>query len=138
MPARPKKKPRKKAPGARSRSASDRATELRPPKQTLQRKQSELRALLAQRVRDARARRFMTRKALARESGISIAYLARVESGAGNISLGLLQQLALALNLPLESFLAAASGVIARLLLRRHATLPGRLTCSLAKPAFDA
>ncbi|HTQ06363.1 MAG TPA: helix-turn-helix transcriptional regulator [Polyangiaceae bacterium] len=66
--------------------------------------EGELHALLGQRVRDARARRFMTRKALAEESGISLAYLARVEGGTGNISLGLLQRLALALNLPIESF----------------------------------
>jgi XRE family aerobic/anaerobic benzoate catabolism transcriptional regulator len=68
---------------------------------------SDLHQLLAQRVRDARARRFMTRKALAQESGISVAYLARVERGTGNISLGLLQRLALGLNLPVESFFAA-------------------------------
>jgi len=68
---------------------------------------SDLHQLLAQRVRDARARRFMTRKALARESGISVAYLARIERGTGNISLGLLQRLALALNLPIESFFAS-------------------------------
>jgi len=67
---------------------------------------TDLHQSLAQRVRDARARRFMTRKALAQESGISIAYLARVERGSGNISLSLLQRLALALNLPIESFLA--------------------------------
>lgn len=107
----PPKKPPKKAPVARSPTLGNRATGLRPPKQTLQRKlqvsQGELRALLAQRVRDARARRFMSRKALAQQSGISIAYLARVESGTGNISLGLLQQLAVALNLPMESFLAS-------------------------------
>jgi XRE family aerobic/anaerobic benzoate catabolism transcriptional regulator len=67
----------------------------------------DLNKVLAQRVRDARARRFMTRKALAQQSGISLAYLARVESGTGNISLGLLQRLAPALNLPIESFFAA-------------------------------
>jgi XRE family transcriptional regulator, aerobic/anaerobic benzoate catabolism transcriptional regulator len=69
--------------------------------------ESELHALLARRVRDARARRFMTRKALAQQSGISLAYLARVENGTGNISLSLLQRLALALNLPIETFLSA-------------------------------
>jgi len=63
--------------------------------------------LLAQRVREARAQRFMTRKVLAQQSGISLAYLARVEKGTGNISLGLLQRLATALNLPIESFLSA-------------------------------
>jgi XRE family transcriptional regulator, aerobic/anaerobic benzoate catabolism transcriptional regulator len=62
--------------------------------------------MLGQRVRDARARRFMTRKTLAEESGISLAYLARVENGTGNISLGLLHRLALTLNLPIASFLA--------------------------------
>jgi XRE family aerobic/anaerobic benzoate catabolism transcriptional regulator len=67
----------------------------------------ELHELLAQRLRRARAQRFMTRKALAEQSGISLAYLARVEAGAGNISLALLQRLALALHLPIESFIAA-------------------------------
>lgn len=72
--------------------------------------QTDLHLILAQRVRDARARRFMTRKALAEESGISLAYLARVERGTGNISLGLLQRLAGALNLPIESFFAEEQG----------------------------
>ena len=71
----------------------------------------DLHAQLAERVRDARARRFMTRKALAQQSGISLAYLARVESGTGNISLSLLQRLAHALNLPIESFVAPAPEV---------------------------
>jgi XRE family aerobic/anaerobic benzoate catabolism transcriptional regulator len=68
--------------------------------------EAELHALLAQRVRLARAQRGMTRKQLAEQSGISLAYLARVESGAGNISLGLLQKLSLALNAPIAGFLA--------------------------------
>jgi len=68
--------------------------------------ESNLHSLLGKRVRDARARRFMTRKQLADQSGISLAYLARVESGTGNISLGLLDRLALALNLPIASFLS--------------------------------
>jgi XRE family aerobic/anaerobic benzoate catabolism transcriptional regulator len=49
----------------------------------------------------------MTRKALAEQSGVSLAYLARVEAGTGNISLSLLQRLALALHVPIESFVAA-------------------------------
>jgi XRE family aerobic/anaerobic benzoate catabolism transcriptional regulator len=49
----------------------------------------------------------MTRKALAEQSGVSLAYLARVEAGTGNISLALLQRLALALHVPIESFVAA-------------------------------
>ncbi len=62
--------------------------------------------LVGARLRDARARRFITRKTLAEQSGISLAYLARVENGTGNISLGLLQRLALTLNLPIASFLS--------------------------------
>jgi XRE family transcriptional regulator, aerobic/anaerobic benzoate catabolism transcriptional regulator len=69
--------------------------------------ESSLHQRLGQRVREARARRFMTRKQLAQQSGISLAYLARVESGTGNISLGLLQRVALALSLPIASFLSA-------------------------------
>lgn len=65
--------------------------------------EQEIHERLAQRLRRARAERFMTRKALAEQSGISLAYLARVEAGTGNISLALLQRLALALNLPIES-----------------------------------
>ncbi|HEY8554662.1 MAG TPA: helix-turn-helix transcriptional regulator [Burkholderiales bacterium] len=68
--------------------------------------EAELHALLARRVRAAREQRFMSRKQLAQQSGISLAYLARIESGTGNISLGLLHKLAVALNLPIESFLA--------------------------------
>src|SRR5690606_22217454 len=49
----------------------------------------------------------MTRRQLARESGISLAYLARVERGAGNLSLDLLQRLAAALNLPAPELLSA-------------------------------
>ena len=50
----------------------------------------------------------MTRKALAEQSGISLAYLGRVETGTANISLALLQRLALALHLPIESFVSTA------------------------------
>ena len=78
-----------------------------PGKLALEVNEGQLHELLGQRVREARARRFMTRKGLAEESGISLAYLARVEGGTGNISLGLLQRLALALNLPIESFFSS-------------------------------
>jgi len=68
--------------------------------------EDEVHDLLAQRVRYARAQRFMTRKQLAEQSGISLAYLGHIENGTGNISLGLLHRLALALNLPIVSLLA--------------------------------
>lgn len=105
MKAPAKRKPASRSPSARAKGATGTALVPAPAeKLAVQVNEGELHALLAQRVRDARARRFMTRKALAEQSGISLAYLARVEGGTGNISLGLLQRLALALNLPIESF----------------------------------
>ena len=59
-------------------------------------------AALGERVREGRARRGMTRKILARDSGVSERYIAQLESGHGNISILLLRQLASALDTPLE------------------------------------
>jgi len=56
---------------------------------------------LGERIRSARARAGMTRKGLARESGVSERSLAHLEGGQGNISVLLLQKVATALNLPL-------------------------------------
>ncbi len=56
---------------------------------------------LGERIRAARARRGMTRKILARDSGVSERYLAQLESGQGNISIILLRQVAQAMSLPL-------------------------------------
>src|SRR5258708_33044492 len=53
----------------------------------------DLLKLLADRVRQARARRGMTRKQLARDSGVSERYLAQSEGGEGNISVFVLRQL---------------------------------------------
>ena len=58
---------------------------------------------LGERVKEARARRGMTRKILARDSGVSERYLAQLESGQGNISIVLLRARARALDLPLET-----------------------------------
>jgi len=60
---------------------------------------------LADRVREARARRGMTRKILARDSGVSERYLAQLESGQGNASVLVLSQIAQALNLPVADLL---------------------------------
>jgi XRE family transcriptional regulator, aerobic/anaerobic benzoate catabolism transcriptional regulator len=57
--------------------------------------------LLGERIRAARARRGMTRKILARDSGVSERYLAQLEAGHGNISIILLRQVAQAMGLPL-------------------------------------
>jgi XRE family aerobic/anaerobic benzoate catabolism transcriptional regulator len=57
--------------------------------------------LLGERIRAARARRGMTRKILARDSGVSERYLAQLETGHGNSSIILLRQVAQAMSLPL-------------------------------------
>lgn len=57
---------------------------------------------LGERVRELRARRGMTRKILAHDSGLSIRYLAQLESGRGNVSVLLLRQVAAALDTPLD------------------------------------
>src|ERR1700756_4117734 len=56
---------------------------------------------LGERVREERARRGMTRRILARDSGLSERYLAQLEGGRGNVSIKLLRRIAEALNLPL-------------------------------------
>jgi XRE family transcriptional regulator, aerobic/anaerobic benzoate catabolism transcriptional regulator len=66
---------------------------------------ARLLALLGERVREARARRGMTRKLLARESGVSERYLAQLESGQGNVSVLLLRQVGDALGLSLAELL---------------------------------
>src|SRR5215510_10643908 len=65
---------------------------------------------LGERVREARARRGMTRKILARDSSVSERYLAQLESGRGNVSVLLLRQIAHALNLPLDELVRADDG----------------------------
>jgi len=60
---------------------------------------------LGDRVRETRARRGMTRKILARDSGVSERYLAQLESGQGNASVLVLNQIAQALNLPVADLL---------------------------------
>ncbi len=103
---------------------------------------------LGERVRDARARRGMTRKILSRDSGVSERYLAQLESGRGNVSIGLLRQIAEAMGLPLADlvrdgpeppvelaltfeFLGRLSpaqiGEARGLLVERFGTAPGRL-----------
>jgi XRE family aerobic/anaerobic benzoate catabolism transcriptional regulator len=48
----------------------------------------------------------MTMKQLAQESGISLPYLSRVEKGDGNVSIAVLQRLARALNVSMDSLLS--------------------------------
>ena len=57
--------------------------------------------MLGERIRELRARRGMTRKLLAQQSGVSERYLAQLETGHGNISIILLRQIAQGMGLPL-------------------------------------
>jgi len=61
-------------------------------------------------VREVRARRGMSRKILARDSGVSERYLAELESGRGNASILVLRQIAQALSLPLADLVRAEDG----------------------------
>ena len=63
---------------------------------------------LGTRVRAWRARRGMTRKALASDSGLSERFLADVESGKGNVSINSLEAAARALNISILELLQDA------------------------------
>ena len=92
---------------------------------------------LGSRVRAWRARRGMTRKALAADSGLSERFLADVEGGKGNVSINSLEAAARALNITVIGLLqdaprpalARAQGLLARLddsqLDQAHALLGG-------------
>ena len=60
---------------------------------------------LGEHVRDLRVRRGMTRAILARDSGVSLRYLAQLEGGEGNISILRLRQVAQAMAMPLEEII---------------------------------
>ncbi|MGO9487221.1 MAG: helix-turn-helix transcriptional regulator [Rhodomicrobium sp.] len=61
---------------------------------------------VGERVRSARARMGISRRLLAERSGVSQRYLAQLESGQGNISIGLLLRIAEALDFRIEWLLA--------------------------------
>jgi XRE family aerobic/anaerobic benzoate catabolism transcriptional regulator len=63
-------------------------------------------ARLAKRVRAARKERGLPRRVLSERSGVSPRYLAQLEAGEGNISVGLLQRVAKALEVKIEALLA--------------------------------
>src|SRR5208282_5670191 len=62
---------------------------------------------LGQRVRTMRALRGMSRKVLAKVSGISERYIAQLESGKGNVSIMLLRRVANAMAAHLEDLIPA-------------------------------
>src|SRR5580692_3722420 len=63
---------------------------------------------LGQRVRTMRALRGMSRKVLARVSGISERYIAQLESGKGNVSIVLLRRVSHAMGAHLEDLIPAS------------------------------
>ena len=60
---------------------------------------------LGTRLRQMRKSQGFSRRSLSERSGVSPRYLAKVEAGDGNISIGLLIKLATALDRPIEHFL---------------------------------
>ena len=60
---------------------------------------------LGTRLRQMRKSQGLSRRSLSERSGVSSRYLAKVEAGDGNISIGLLIKLAAALEQPIEHFL---------------------------------
>ncbi len=61
-------------------------------------------------VRSARAKRGITRRQLAEQSGASERYLAQIESGQGNPSVTILKAIADALDLPVVELLPRTGG----------------------------
>jgi XRE family aerobic/anaerobic benzoate catabolism transcriptional regulator len=66
---------------------------------------------LGQRVRNMRALRGMSRKVLAKVSGISERYIAQLESGRGNVSIVLLRRVSNAMGAHLEDLIPATEPV---------------------------
>jgi len=61
---------------------------------------------LADKIRDARAQRGMTRNALAADSGVSLRFLAELEGGQGNPSILVLRRIASAMGFPPDDLLS--------------------------------
>ena len=85
---------------------------------------------LGQRVRTMRALRGMSRKVLAKVSGISERYIAQLESGKGNVSIVLLRRVSNAMGAHLEDMIPTADPApdwqVIRDLLRKAS--PGQIT----------
>jgi XRE family transcriptional regulator, aerobic/anaerobic benzoate catabolism transcriptional regulator len=61
---------------------------------------------LGDQIRDARAQRGMTRNALAKDSGVSLRFLAQLEAGQGNPSVLVLRRIAAAMGFPPDALLS--------------------------------
>lgn len=76
--------------------------EARSPESLADQEVAMLMARVGERVRKARERKGIPRRVLSESSGVSPRYLAQLEAGAGNISIGLLQRVATALDHRIE------------------------------------
>lgn len=65
---------------------------------------------VGERVRRARGERGVSQRALSEASGVSLRYLAQLESGSGNISIALLYKVAVALKRPVDWFVGSEGG----------------------------
>ena len=74
---------------------------------------------MGRRVREARERRGMSRRALAVAADISERYLAQLEAGEGNASVVLLRRVATALGLPLPDLVGGNESPVEQRLIRR-------------------
>lgn len=89
-------------------------------------------AALGARVREARAKRGMARRILARDSGVSERYLAQLEGGSGNPTVAVLRQIATAVDYPLAQLVTGEAGAetapeLAPLIARLRALPPNLL-----------
>lgn len=73
---------------------------------------SRLQSRVGQRVRKAREDRGIPRRVLSEMSGVSQRYLSQLESGEGNISIGLLYRVGKALDLPLEGLISEENSAL--------------------------
>lgn len=87
---------------------------------------------LGERLRDLRARRGLTRKALARLADVSERHIANVESGVGNPSIQFLRQLAAVLNCTLAEMIGDETATSPEWLMIRE-ILRGRSEAELAR-----
>ncbi len=69
--------------------------------------QAEFLAVVGSRVRAERDSVQMSRKVLSQRSDVSERYLAQLECGKGNMSIGLLRKVSIALNVPLDKLVGA-------------------------------
>ena len=67
-------------------------------------------SLAGVRILNLRKSRNLSRRELSERSGVSLRYLAKLEGGDGNISIGLLKKVSIALNIPIALLLSEEMG----------------------------